>query len=107
MTSKRERLEDAAIAAALSALPGWSLDGGKLFTEFRFADFNAAFGFMARVALEAERANHHPEWFNVYNQVRVHLTTHDAGGITQLDLDLASSMNVFAATLGAESRGSL
>lgn len=89
-------LDPAAIEAALPTLPGWSLDDGKLFREFRFADFSEAFGFMARSALVAEQFDHHPEWFNVYATVRVHLTTHDAGGLTQLDLDLARAMDRIA-----------
>jgi 4a-hydroxytetrahydrobiopterin dehydratase len=84
-----------ALDAALAKLSGWGVDQEKLYREFVFEDFNAAFGFMSRVALAAEAANHHPEWFNVYNRVRVHLTTHDAGGITQRDVDLASRMNDF------------
>ena len=83
------------IEARLGELPGWGIDGGKLYREFVFADFNAAFGFMSRAALAAEAADHHPEWFNVYNRVRVHLTTHDAGGVTEKDLDLAAKMNAY------------
>jgi 4a-hydroxytetrahydrobiopterin dehydratase len=95
---RAEKLEPKALEAALDELPGWSLTDPdrKLYAEFRFEDFNAAFAFMTRVALEAERMNHHPEWFNVYDQVRVHLTTHDAGGVTQRDFDLAHRMNAFA-----------
>ncbi len=84
------------VQRALKDLPGWGLDQDKLYREFVFSNFNEAFGFMTRVALAAETANHHPEWFNVYNRVRVHLTTHDAGGITQRDLDLAARMSEFA-----------
>jgi len=78
-------------AAALSALPGWEAarDGKATFKSFRFKDFNAAFGFMTRVALAAEKLDHHPEWFNVYSRVDVTLTTHDAGGVTELDVKLA------------------
>jgi 4a-hydroxytetrahydrobiopterin dehydratase len=90
------KLSDAEIAAALDGLPGWSRDGDKLFRELRFPDFVAAFGFMAAAALVAERMNHHPEWFNVYGTVRVHLATHDAGGITSKDLELARAMNAIA-----------
>ena len=82
--------------AALADLPGWSVEGGKLHREFRFADFNEAFGFMARAALVAEQMNHHPEWSNVYATVVVDLTTHDAGGITKSDLDLAAHMSRLA-----------
>ncbi len=93
-----ERLTDEARDAALAQLPGWAKadDRDALTRTFRFKTFNAAFGFMSRVALAAERMNHHPEWCNVYNTVRVILTTHDAGGITQKDIDLARKMNRFA-----------
>ncbi len=70
-------------------LPQWSLQDGKLHRELRFADFNEAFGFMSRVALIAETMGHHPEWFNVWNRVVIDLTTHDAGGLSTLDLTLA------------------
>ena len=77
--------------AALAELPGWSKAAGKdaIFKSFKFADFNAAFGFMTRVALAAEKLDHHPEWFNVYNRVDITLTTHDADGVTDLDVKLA------------------
>ena len=82
--------------AALALLPGWSLrtDGAAISRTFAFADFSAAFGFMARVALAAERQGHHPDWSNVYRTVRVALHTHDAGGLTALDLELARAMNL-------------
>jgi 4a-hydroxytetrahydrobiopterin dehydratase len=70
-------------------LPHWSLVGGKLQREFRFADFSEAFGFMSRVALAAEVLGHHPEWSNVWNRVMIELTTHDTGGLSSLDLALA------------------
>jgi 4a-hydroxytetrahydrobiopterin dehydratase len=95
------KLTDAELAAALGELGGWSRDGDKLLREYRFADFVTAFAFMAGVALVAERMNHHPEWFNVYGTVRVHLTTHDAGGITRKDLELARAMDALAAKLAA------
>ena len=81
-------------AQALSALPGWTAVEGRdaIAKTFVFNDFNAAFGFMARVALMAERLDHHPEWFNVYNRVEVVLATHDAGGVTELDVRLAQFM---------------
>jgi len=93
---------DAPLSAAdlereLAALPGWSLENDRLHREFRFADFGEAFGFMTRVALEAERTNHHPEWSNVWNRVVVDLVTHDAGGITRKDLALARALSRFAA----------
>ncbi|EAQ96832.1 4a-hydroxytetrahydrobiopterin dehydratase [Congregibacter litoralis] len=72
----------------------WEMnDNGKLEKEFKFEDFNAAWAFMSRVALFAERNDHHPEWFNVYNRVRVELTSHDVGGISRKDIDLATFMN--------------
>jgi 4a-hydroxytetrahydrobiopterin dehydratase len=85
-------------AAAVDDLPGWSLVDGKLHAELRFADFAAAFGFMSAVATEAARLDHHPEWSNVYSTVVVDLVTHDAGGITDLDLTLAHRMIELAGT---------
>jgi 4a-hydroxytetrahydrobiopterin dehydratase len=87
------KLSDDDLHARLGSLAGWSLDEGKLFREFRFANFTEAFAFMTRVAAVADQMDHHPEWFNVYNKVRVHLATHDAGGITDLDFKLAAAMN--------------
>jgi 4a-hydroxytetrahydrobiopterin dehydratase len=82
-------------AAALAGLPGWSSVEGRdaIRREFRFATFSAAFGWMTRVALAAEALDHHPEWFNVYNRVDVTLATHDADGVTELDVRLARIMN--------------
>jgi 4a-hydroxytetrahydrobiopterin dehydratase len=97
------RLEPAEIDAALAALQHWTHDPtrGAIRREFRFADFNEAFGFMTRIALAAERADHHPEWFNVYNRVEVTLTTHDCQGLSQRDLDLARLADrAFDATRG-------
>ena len=93
----REPLSEAEIAAALADLPDWQLVDGKLHREFKFADFVSAFGFMTQAAIAAETMNHHPEWFNVYNRVTVDLTTHDAGGLTRLDMQLAARMNQIAA----------
>ena len=90
------KLDDAAVSAGLADLPGWSLEGGKLHRDFVFEDFSEAFAFMTRVAMVAETMNHHPEWQNVWNRVRVDLTTHDAGGLTRRDLDLAREMNRIA-----------
>jgi 4a-hydroxytetrahydrobiopterin dehydratase len=90
--------------AALARLPGWSAAGGEreaIARTYRFADFNAAFAFMTRVAMKAEQLDHHPEWFNVYNRVEVILTTHDAGGVTQLDVTLATFMDQAAAQAGS------
>ena len=83
------------IAVALSALGGWEAEegGAALIKTFRFKDFARAFGFMAAVAVHAERRNHHPEWSNVYDVVRVRLSSHDAGGVTERDLELARFMD--------------
>lgn len=89
-------LETEEIERRLETIPGWSLDESKLYRRFEFPDFVAAFDFMSRVAPEAERMNHHPEWKNVYNRVDVWLVTHDAGGITSLDFELAQVMNRLA-----------
>ncbi|MFM8819536.1 MAG: 4a-hydroxytetrahydrobiopterin dehydratase [Phenylobacterium sp.] len=88
---------------ALEKLPLWSDPAGDrdaIRRTFEFADFNAAFAFMTRVALRAERVDHHPEWFNVWNRVDVTLTTHDAGGVTNLDADMAAFMDRVALELG-------
>jgi 4a-hydroxytetrahydrobiopterin dehydratase len=86
-----ERLTGAGRRARLSELSGWSEveDRDAIAKSFRFADFNAAFAFMTRVAMQAEKMNHHPEWSNVYNRVEIVLTTHDAGGVTERDVKLA------------------
>ena len=91
------KLSEAEVREALSGLEGWSLAEGKLHRELRFPDFVAAFGFMTRVALVAESMDHHPEWRNVYGRVDIDLTSHDAGGITQKDVRLASRLNELAA----------
>lgn len=91
-----KKLSDDEVRQSLAALDGWSLDDGKLFRELQFKDFIQAFGFMTRVALLAEQANHHPEWANVYNRVRIHLVTHDAGGITERDFALAAAIDAVA-----------
>ena len=90
--------------AALAELPHWTRAASEreaIARTFRFADFNAAFGFMSRVALLAEKMDHHPEWSNVYDRVEVLLTTHDAGGVTQRDLDMARFIDEAAAAMGA------
>jgi 4a-hydroxytetrahydrobiopterin dehydratase len=83
------------VETVLAQLPGWAAVEGReaIAKTFRFADFNQAFGFMTRVALAAEKHDHHPEWFNVYNRVEVLLETHDADGVTELDLTLAKFMD--------------
>lgn len=93
-------LTNDALAEVLADLDGWSLveDGTAIEAEFSFRGFNAAFGFMTRVALAAERQNHHPEWSNVYNRVSLRWTTHSAGGVTQLDVKLAHICDRFAAS---------
>ena len=93
------KLTDEQLAAALVSLAGWTVVNGKLHREFRFPDFTYAFGFMATAATAIERNNHHPEWSNVYNRVVVDLTTHDAGGITRKDVELAVLMDSIATRL--------
>lgn len=93
------KLTDQQIASALESLTGWSVVKGKLHREYRFPDFVHAFGFMATAAVAIEAGGHHPEWFNVYNRVVVDLTTHDAGGITVNDTELAAKLDEFARKL--------
>lgn len=88
-----EPLSDTALEAELQGLDGWTVENGKLHKEYVFLDFVQAFGFMSAAALLAERSNHHPEWFNVYKKVRVDLVTHEAGGITSLDINLAKEFD--------------
>ena len=87
------KLSSEDVQRELENLTGWSLVDGKLHKDFEFADFNQAFGFMTRAAMEIEKINHHPEWFNVYNRLSVDLMTHDVGGITQNDINLARILN--------------
>lgn len=91
MTNKLDKQE---ITQALADLDGWAMleEREAIFKSFQFKDFSAAFAFMTRVAMLAEKMEHHPEWFNVYNRVDVTLTTHDAGGITQRDLEMANAL---------------
>ncbi len=93
-----ERLSAEARKSALAELPGWADAPGReaIARTFVFKDFNEAFGFMARAALVAEKMDHHPEWFNVYKTVEVTLSTHDAGGLTALDVELAAAMDRLA-----------
>ena len=93
-----ERLSAEERKQALAALPGWAEVAGReaITKTFTFKDFNEAFGFMTRAALVAEKMDHHPEWFNVYKTVEVTLSTHDAGGLTELDVKLAEAMNKLA-----------
>jgi 4a-hydroxytetrahydrobiopterin dehydratase len=96
---KFERLDPASVTARLSELQGWTVgrDGGAIEKQFVFRDFRQAFGFMTECALAAEKLDHHPEWSNVYKRVDVTLTTHSAGGITELDFKLAVHMDLAAA----------
>ena len=96
-------LDAGACQAALASLPGWQFDAtrGAIRRSFRFADFGQAFSFMTALALHAERHDHHPEWFNVYNRVDITLTTHDAGGLTALDLAFARQADALLAGLAA------
>lgn len=87
------KLSSEEIQQELKNLTGWSLVDGKLHKDFEFTDFNQAFGFMTRAAMEIEKMDHHPEWFNVYNRLSVDLMTHDAGGITHNDINLAKILN--------------
>ena len=97
-----QRLTVEARKSALAGLPGWAEVQGReaISKTFVFKDFNEAFGFMSRAALVAEKHDHHPEWRNVYKTVEVTLTTHDAGGVTAKDVELAKAMNTIAAALG-------
>lgn len=88
-----ETLSEAEVKRRMAAMTGWNLEGGRLVREFVFPDFVTAFGFMTRVALQAERQNHHPEWSNVYNRVRIALTTHDLGGVSERDFRLAAAID--------------
>ena len=102
-----EKLSPTDYKQALTKLTGWRKVRHKEAVEktYLFKDFNAAFGFMTRVALRAEKEDHHPEWFNVYNKVVVTLTTHDAGGITKKDLAMAKFMNHTAKSAGQKVLG--
>lgn len=84
-----KKLSDREISNRLKDLPGWTLKDNKLHRELKFKDFVSAFSFMTAVAIQAEKMNHHPEWFNVYSTVRIDLSTHDAGGISDRDFELA------------------
>lgn len=88
-----EPMSDSDLQSELANLPGWTLQGDRIYREFRLEDFVEAFGFMTSVALLAERANHHPEWRNVYNRVQIELTTHEAGGLTLRDIALAREID--------------
>ena len=87
------RLSEIEIDEELKNIPGWSVVNEKLHKDFQFNSFNQAFGFMTRAAMEIEKMNNHPEWFNVYNRITIELTTHDARGITKNDTNLAKILN--------------
>lgn len=99
----REKLIEPRRSQALAEIAGWTVVPGRdaITRKFQFADFNAAWGFMSRVALTAEKLDHHPEWSNVWNRVEVVLSTHDAGGLTERDITLAKKMDDFAAAAAA------
>lgn len=92
----RKKLTDSEIQKNLEKLNGWTVENGKLHKEFQFDNFVTAFGFMTQLALIAESMNHHPEWFNVYNRVTIDMSTHDAGGITELDFKFAEHADALA-----------
>lgn len=98
----RSRIPDSELAARIATLPGWTVTAGKLHKEFHLSDFVHAFGFMSCVALIAESMDHHPEWSNVYGDVTIDLSTHDAGGITSLDLELAARIDGIVSTTSPE-----
>jgi 4a-hydroxytetrahydrobiopterin dehydratase len=93
------KLSSEQIEHALRQVQGWQVVNDKLHREYQFPDFIHAFGFMATAAIAIEKMNHHPEWFNVYNRVKIDLTTHDSGGITQNDVDLAQLLDGIASKL--------
>ena len=90
------KMSESEIAENLAKISGWELRDAKLYKKFQFKNFIEAFGFMAQVALYAEKADHHPDWMNVYNCVEVNLNTHDAGGVTEKDFKLAKVMDSLA-----------
>ena len=91
-----QKLTDAQIQENLAQVEGWTIENGKLHKAFQFDNFISAFGFMTQLALVAESLNHHPEWFNVYNRVTIDLTTHDAGGISELDFQWAKQADAIS-----------
>jgi 4a-hydroxytetrahydrobiopterin dehydratase len=93
---ERRKLSDRDLEDALRQLPGWAVEEGKMSKEFKFGSFAEAIGWMVSVAIYADRIDHHPEWFNVYNRVKVDLTTHDMGALSTLDLALAERMEELA-----------
>ena len=96
MTDGRAKLTDGDVLARLAGRPHWRLEQGRLVRELRFPSFVQAFAFMTRVAFAAEKRNHHPDWENVYDRVTIRLATHDAGGITERDFELAAAIDTIA-----------
>jgi 4a-hydroxytetrahydrobiopterin dehydratase len=92
-TDTYHKLTDKEIESEVNKMPGWKVVNGKLSKSFEFKDFIEAFSFMTRVAMHAEKMNHHPEWFNVYNKVNIDLVTHDLNGISNYDMKLAKAIN--------------
>ena len=92
-TDTYHKLTDKEIESEVNKMPGWKVVNGKLSKSFEFKDFIEAFSFMTRVAMHAEKMNHHPEWFNVYNKVNIDLVTHDLNGISNYDMKLANAIN--------------
>ena len=97
--AQASKLSDSEIQSAVKDLQGWTVVNSKLHREYKFPDFVHAFGFMATAAIAIEAMNHHPEWFNVWNRVTIDLSTHDAGGITSKDVDLARKLEQLAKKL--------
>ncbi len=93
------KLSDDAVQQAIQSLPGWTINAGKLHRDYQFKNFAYAFGFMAAAAPQIEKMDHHPEWANVYNRVSIDLVTHDSGGITQADVNLAVLLEEIATKL--------
>ena len=90
MSARKKALTARQVEGALGDLTSWTLEAGKLHREFKFRDFIDAFGFMSKVAMVAQSLDHHPEWSNVYNSVIIDLSTHEVGGVSELDLELAT-----------------
>ena len=91
-----QKLSQTDLEAKIGDLDGWSVEGDKLYKEFKFKNFIESFAFMTKVAITVEKMKHHPEWFNVYNKVQIHLTTHEAGGISENDISLARRINALS-----------
>ena len=97
-----KKLEGLDLTTELARIPGWRLNGNSIEHAFVFPDFSRAFGFMTRVAMQAETHDHHPDWQNVWNRVEIALTTHDSGGVTALDIEMAQAISRIATECGAK-----